>query len=96
MRSMSTEPVHARIDSSIHERAASRALMLDDLGRTETFYVDLERYVGEVPASPRLSMLARTSRHLKLNVRSMPAMLGIRNACAGFRNFEDAPPAATT
>ncbi len=86
-----TEPVHERIDASMRERAASHPLDLDDLGRTETYYVDLERYVGEVPASPRLSMLARLAR-LRSSARSLPSFLGLRKACAGFRNVKDAPP----
>ena len=89
-----TEPVHERVASSMRDRAARHTLELDDLGKTETFYVDLERYVGEVPASPRLPMLSRIGRHLKLTARSMPGMLGIRSACAGFRNVADAPPVA--
>ena len=91
-----TEPVHERIDSSMRDRSASHALELDDLGRTETFYVDLERYVGEVPASPRLTMLSRITRHLKLTARSMPELLGIRKACVGFRNVADAPTVPTS
>jgi len=89
-----TEPVHERIDPSMRERAASHALELDDIGKTETYYVDLERYVGEVPASPRLPMVVRLVRHLKLMGRSMPEMLGLRKACVGFRNVKDAPPLA--
>src|SRR5512143_1301995 len=59
-----TEPVRERIDASMRDRAASHPLELDDLGATDTYYVDLERYVGEVPVSPRLSMPARIARHL--------------------------------
>lgn len=87
-----TEPVHERIDASMRDRSARHALELDDLGSMSTFYVDLERYVGEVPATPRLPMGARLARHLKLSVRSLPSMLGMRKACAGFRNVRDAPP----
>jgi hypothetical protein len=90
-----TEPVHERIDPSMRQRAASHALELDDIGKTETYYVDLERYVGEVPPSPRLSMLSRLGRHLKLSARSLPEMLGLRKACFGFRNVPDAPPLAS-
>ena len=74
------------------ERAASHALELDDLGRTDSYYVDLERYVGEVPPSPRLSLLERVVRHTKLAARSLPEFLGLRRACVGFRNIPDAPP----
>ena len=90
-----TEPVHERIDNSMRDRASPHVLELDDLGKTETFYVDLERYVGEVPASPRLTMWSRIGRHLKLSARSMPAFINIQSACAGFRNVPDAPPAPT-
>ena len=86
-----TEPVHERIDETMKTRAANHALELDDLGRTEAYYVDLERYVGEVPASPKLGMLARIGRHLRLTGRSMPGLLGLRQACVGFRNVADAP-----
>lgn len=91
-----TEPVHKRIDVSMRERAAPHPLDLDDIGRTETYYVDLKRYVGEVPAPPRLSMPARIGRVMKLLVRSMPSMPGLRNACAGFRNVPDAPRVASS
>ena len=91
-----TEPVHKRIDVSMRERAAPHPLELDDIGRTETYYVDLKRYVGEVPASPRLSMPARIGRVMRLLGRSMPSMLGLRNACAGFRNVPDAPRVASS
>jgi hypothetical protein len=87
-----TEPVHDRISPAMRDRSASHTLELDDLGKTDMFYVDLERYVGEVPASPRLPMFSRIGRHLKLSARSLPAFLGLRQACAGFRNVADAPP----
>jgi len=89
-----TEPVHERIGAAMRERSASHPLELDDFGSTATFYVDLERYVGEVPATPRLPMGARIARQLKLTMRSLPSLLGIRKACAAFRNVPDAPPAA--
>lgn len=89
-----TEPVHERIDASMRERSASHALELDGLGNTAAFYVDLERYVGEVPATRRLPMVARIARQLTLSVRSLPSLLGIKKPCAGFRNVQDAPPVA--
>ena len=90
-----TEPVHQRIDARMRERSQNHPLELDDIGKTESYYVDLERYVGEVPPSPRLSMLARLNRHLKLSMRTLPEFLGLREACVGFRNVPDAPPSAT-
>ena len=90
-----TEPVHRRVDASMRERSANHALELDDIGKTEGYYVDLERYVGEVPASPKLPMISRIARHLRLMGRSLPEVLGLRDACVGFRNVKDAPSAAT-
>jgi hypothetical protein len=87
-----TEPVHRRIDLSMRDRAASHSLELADLGPTETYYVDLERYVGEVPPSPKLSMLARIARHAGLTARSWRAMLGLHAACVGFRNIDRTRP----
>jgi len=87
-----TEPVHERIDLKMRERAQSHSLQLDDIGETASYYVDLERYVGEVPPSPRLSMAARLNRSLRLAARTLPELLGLREACVGFRNIPDAPP----
>jgi hypothetical protein len=91
-----TEPVHERTDASIRERSSSHPLELDDVGSTATFYVDLERYVGEVPEAQRLPMHARIARSLTMVARSWPAMLGIRRACAGFRNLQDASSVAAS
>jgi hypothetical protein len=87
-----TEPVHQRIDTTMRERAASHALELDDLGRTDTYYVDLERYVGEVPPSPR-PLDARTPRAAHEARHAIAAGVHrLRKACVGFRNIPDAPP----
>ena len=89
-----TPPVHERIDRTMRDRASSHSEELDDLGPTELYYVDLERYVGEVPASPRLSLLQRIGRNVALALRTLPQTLGLREARAGFRNIADAPPPA--
>jgi uncharacterized protein DUF2652 len=86
-----TPPVHERIDRSMRERASSHAQELDDLGPTDLFYVDLERYVGEVPPAPKLTLLQRLARHTRLALRTLPEFVGLREACAGFRNIIDAP-----
>ncbi|HTS20363.1 MAG TPA: DUF2652 domain-containing protein [Casimicrobiaceae bacterium] len=91
-----TEPVHERTDATIRERSASHALELEDVGSTASFYVDLERYAGEVPPAVRLPMHSRIARSLDMVARSWPAMLGLRKACAGFRNIEDEPPTAAS
>jgi hypothetical protein len=88
-----TEPVHRRVDGSIRERAATLELQLEDLGPTAAYYMDLERYVGEVPPSPRLSYWARLAQDLERVIRSLPAILGLTEACRDFRNIDRTPPA---
>jgi len=90
-----TEPVHRRVDVSLRERAAAHSLDLADLGPTESFYVDLQRYVGEVPPAPKISFAAKLARHWRLSVRSFPAFVGWVEACAGFRNIDRTKPSAT-
>jgi hypothetical protein len=85
-----TDPVFRRVDPSVRDRASGLPLDIDDLGKTDGFYVDLERYVAEVPAVRQLPFLARLSRHLKLTARSMPYIMGLRKPCAGFQNVVDA------
>jgi uncharacterized protein DUF2652 len=89
-----TEPVHRRVDVSLRERAAAHPLDLADLGPTDTYYFDLERYVGEVPPAPKLSLAAKLARHWRLSVRSFPALVGLVEACAGFRNIDRTKPTA--
>jgi class 3 adenylate cyclase len=90
-----TAPVHQRVDSTMRDRAACLELEVQDLGPTETFYVDLERYVGEVPPAPRLPLISRIARHMRLMAISMPGVLGLREACAEFRNVDRSRPGET-
>jgi hypothetical protein len=85
-----TDPVYQRIDSAVRERASGLEIEVEDLGKTSTFYVDLKRYVAEVPPARRLSFMARLVRHAKLSVRTLPYALGFRKPCADFHNVTDA------
>ncbi len=85
-----TDPVFRYIDVTVRERSTGYEIELDDLGKTAAFYVDLARYVTEVPSVPRLSFAARLVRHAQLTARSLPFALGLRKPCAGFHNVADA------
>lgn len=87
-----TEPVHRRVDAAIRERAATLKIELEDLGPTQTYYMDLERYVGEVPPSLKLPYWTRVMRNVMLEIRGLPATLGLTKACHGFRNVDRTPP----
>ena len=94
MRMLVTEPVHRRVDVSLRERSRAHALELADLGPTDIFYVDLERYVGEVPPAPKISLLAKLARRWRLSVRLFAALVGLVEACRGFRNIDRTKPSA--
>jgi class 3 adenylate cyclase len=89
-----TEPVHRRVGANLQQRAQALALELPDLGPTATFYVDLERYAGDIPAAPKLSLVARLLRHASLTARSFPRLIGLAEACVGYRNIDRTPPDA--
>ena len=78
-------------NGSIRERVSSLEMELEGLGKTDTFFVDLVRYVGEVPPSPRLSLPVRLWVFMKQGFRSMPYVLGFRKPLVGFRNVDNTP-----
>jgi hypothetical protein len=86
-----TRPVYDTWDPPLRERASALDLVMDDLGPAEAFYVDLHHCSEALPPARKQPMLARVSRHMKLIFRTVPYMLGIKKACAGFRNVPDAP-----
>jgi class 3 adenylate cyclase len=84
-----TEPFYRRCESQAAPFARACALDIEDLGRSEGWYVDLAE-VEAVPARP-LGFGARLARHLRLTWRSLPYFLGRKRACEGFRNLEGEP-----
>lgn len=89
-----TRPLFELMQGSVREHAAPLQLEVDELGTTETYYVDLTVYGGEPLPAGKLSLLKRLARHLRLTSRSMPYFVGAKQACVGFRNIADAPAAA--
>jgi hypothetical protein len=87
-----TEPVLQRVDNSTRERVSGLQMELEGLGRTDTFFVDLERYIGEVQPSPRLSLPVRLWLFMKQGFRSTPFLLGFRKPLVGFRNVDTTSP----
>ena len=83
-----TDPVLQRVDSSIRERVSTLEMDLEGLGKTDTFFMDLERYAGDLPISLRLPLPVRIGRFMKQGFRSFPYLLGLRKPLAGFRNVD--------
>jgi hypothetical protein len=85
-----TQPVHALLASPLRERAAPLELALEGFGPTPAYYIDLAASVDALPPPRKLSPLARLVRHVSLGLRTLPAELGLRKSCVGYRNVPDA------
>ncbi len=84
-----TKPVYDMIGAPVRVRASTVELDLDDIGPTQAYYVDL-RDCGDAPAPARKrSIAARLARHLGLIGRSLPYIVGLKEACADFQNVPD-------
>ena len=83
-----TEPVLQRVDSSIRERVSTLEMDLEGLGKTETFFMDLEGYVDEVPASLQLSLPVRLWLFMKQGFRAFPYVIGFKKPLVGFSNVD--------
>jgi hypothetical protein len=84
-----TKPAHALLGAPSQQRATPFGLELDDLGATDAWYVDLHHLASTLPPARRRSRLARLGGFLRFEARNLPYALGLRKACAGFRNLPD-------
>ncbi len=85
-----TEPVLRRLDGGMRERASSITMEVDDLGKIETYFVDVAKYVGDVPPVAKPSMISRIGSLLGMAVRTTPFTLGLRKPCHACHNVPDA------
>ncbi|HJZ83221.1 MAG TPA: DUF2652 domain-containing protein [Pyrinomonadaceae bacterium] len=83
-----TEPVLSRLDDSTRSLAAPLQMELEGLGQADAFFVDLEQYAGDVPAQPPGSFPVRFWLTMKIGVRSIPFVIGLRKPLTGFRNID--------
>jgi hypothetical protein len=85
-----TRPIYDMLDAPLRERASPLPLLLDDLGDTDAFYVDLRDCSVAVPPARKLPLSSRLARHLHLIYRSLPYVLRWKKACTDFRNVPQA------
>jgi class 3 adenylate cyclase len=82
-----TKPVYEMLDAPLKASAQSVPLVLEGLGDTDAYYVDLQVCAAAAPpAAVPLPWLPRLARHFQLIGRSVPYILGLRKACTDFRN----------
>jgi hypothetical protein len=81
-----TDPVAQCLDVSVRELCKPLSHDFEGIGQTSTHYIDLS--TPEVPtAIPERSVASRLGLKLKLELDALPFTLGIKDACAGFRNL---------
>lgn len=81
-----TDPVAQCLDESMRQRCQPLTHDFEGIGQTSTHYIDLA--TSEVlPAVPEPSTAARLRAKLKVGVSTLPFVLGIKQACVGFRNL---------
>jgi hypothetical protein len=91
-----TDTVAQCLDDTFRQLCKPLTHDFDGIGQTSTYYLDLATW--EVPPTvPARSTSGRLGAKLKLELSTLPFVLGIKEACAGFRNLgrgaTEVPPA---
>lgn len=81
-----TEPVAACLDEAVRSQCKPLTHVFDDIGETPTHYIDLA--VSQVSlAQPESGFFRRFGATMKLELNSLPFLLGFKEPAAGFRNL---------
>jgi Protein of unknown function (DUF2652) len=81
-----TDPVAQSLDQKFRQLCMPLIHDFEGIGQTSTHYIDLA--TSEVPLTvPEPSTSGRLRARLKLELSALPFVLGIKEACAGFRNL---------
>lgn len=85
-----SEPVYSHVDPSLRAYAKPTSEHLEGLGETPTYFIDMK----DIELAPlpllRPSRLRSILGWLRLNLRSLPYLLGWKTACENFGNMGDA------
>ncbi len=66
---------------------------LEGLGLAKTHYAELDAFAGKAPTEVMPSFMAKLFGWIRMTLRSIPYLLGVRTSCDGFRNMtENMPP----
>jgi hypothetical protein len=90
-----TDPVAECLDQAVRQLSKPLTHHFEGIGSTSTHYIDLATS-GELPREPARGLGTRLGAKLKFESGALPYVLGIKKACAGFRNLghgrKDGPP----
>jgi hypothetical protein len=81
-----TDPVAQCLDESMRQLCKPLTHDFEGIGQTSTHYIDLATSVVS-PTAPERSTSGRLGAKLKSELNALPFVLGIKEACAGFRNL---------
>jgi uncharacterized protein DUF2652 len=81
-----TDPVAQCLDESVRQLCTPLTHDFEGIGQTATHYIDLSTSVAR-PAMPERSAAGRLGAKLQLELSALPFVLGVKEACAGFRNL---------
>jgi hypothetical protein len=81
-----TDPVAQCLDESMRQLCQPLTHDFEGIGQTSTHYIDLATSVVS-PTAPERSTSGRLGAKLKSELNALPFVLGIKEACAGFRNL---------
>lgn len=84
-----TRPVLEGASPEVQKDAREIEEHLEGVGPARVYYVDLSA-APPPPPPPPASALVRLWRHVMFNLRSLPYILGLRQACTAFRNMDEA------
>ncbi|OCB35630.1 hypothetical protein A5675_18695 [Mycobacterium malmoense] len=81
-----TDPVAACLDEPVRSLCTPLTHVFDDIGETSTHYIDLA--TSQVSLAPaEYSFLRRLGATVKLELSSLPFVLGFKEPAEGFRNL---------
>ena len=81
-----TEPVAQCLDESVRQLCKPLTHDFEGIGQTSTHYIDLATS-EVVPTVPERRSSGRLGAKLKLELSTLPFVLGVKKACVGFRHL---------
>ncbi|OBG84264.1 hypothetical protein A9X05_17790 [Mycobacterium sp. E3298] len=81
-----TDSVAACLDESVRSQCKPLTHIFDDIGETPTHYIDLATSQVSL-AQPESGFLRRFGATMKLELSSLPFVLGLKEPAEGFRNL---------
>ena len=87
-----TDTVHEQLGPELRRFTRGLEHEFEGMGRTATHYIDLNEVATELPAALAPSLPRKLWSKLKMELRSLKYLLGLKEPCQSFRNVEIVDP----